>query len=563
MGIEHTMRHSFLRLIAATGVSAMTGSIVMAADMGVVRKAPPPPVPVATWSGLYLGLGFGTRSTRTDVTVTAHTENGADTLAQNCAFLAPFGGCVSGEPMNDTGFRINPYAGFNWQVAPQWVVGIEADGGFGNKTTTLTGMRYPGSRLISTVAEDTFSVKTTWDASARGRVGFLPDPSVLVYATGGIAWLHVESTSNCRPTVCSGPGVFGPAAITDARTKTGWTVGGGLEAMLWANWIARAEYRYADFGTISHTDTRTEPGFVELASYDVRVRTHTATFGLAYKFDWNTPAAIAPVKAPIYKAPPAVALTSWSGVYAGLGVGTRSTRTEATVTDWTSTTGTSLSITCAFIAGFGAGSCLNREPLNDTAFRLSPYLGLNWQVAPQWVVGVEGDWGFADKTATLTGVTYPASGLISATAPEHFSVKTTWDASARGRIGFLTSPSVLVYATGGVAWLHVESTSTCNVFNSSVAVLPCLNGFTPLTITNSHTKTGWTVGGGLEAMLWGNWIARGEYRYADFGTISNTDVRTVGADVFTVNYDLRIRAHTATFGLAYKFDWGRPVIAKY
>jgi outer membrane immunogenic protein len=557
------MRRSFLKLIATTGLSAMTVSIAAAADMGVVRKAPPPVAPIASWSGLYLGLGFGTRSTRTDVTVTAHTENGADTLAQNCAFLAPFGGCVSGEPMNDTGFRINPYAGFNWQVAPQWVVGIEADGGFGNKTTTLTGMRYPGSRLISTVAEDTFSVKTTWDASARGRVGFLPDPSVLVYATGGIAWLHVESTSNCRPTVCSGPGVFGPAAITDARTKTGWTVGGGLEAMLWANWIARAEYRYADFGTISHTDTRAEPGFVELASYDVRVRTHTATFGLAYKFDWNTPAAIAPVKAPIYKAPPAVALTSWSGVYAGLGVGTRSTRTEATVTDWTSTTGTSLSITCAFIAGFGAGSCLNREPLNDTAFRLSPYLGLNWQVAPQWVVGVEGDWGFADKTATLTGVTYPASGLISATAPEHFSVKTTWDASARGRIGFLTSPSVLVYATGGVAWLHVESTSTCNVFNSSVAVLPCLNGFTPLTITNSHTKTGWTVGGGLEAMLWGNWIARGEYRYADFGTISNTDVRTVGADVFTVNYDLRIRAHTATFGLAYKFDWGRPVIAKY
>jgi outer membrane immunogenic protein len=64
-------------------------------------------------------------------------------------------------------------------------------------------------------------------------------------------------------------------------------------------------------------------------------------------------------------------------------------------------------------------------------------------------------------------------------------------------------------------------------------------------------------------MLWGNWIARGEYRYADFGTISNTDVRTLGADVLTVNYDLRIKAHTATFGLAYKFDWGRPVVAKY
>jgi outer membrane immunogenic protein len=64
-------------------------------------------------------------------------------------------------------------------------------------------------------------------------------------------------------------------------------------------------------------------------------------------------------------------------------------------------------------------------------------------------------------------------------------------------------------------------------------------------------------------MLWGNWIARGEYRYADFGTISNTDTRSAGGPPFIVSYDVRVRTHTATLGVAYKFDWGNPVVAKY
>ena len=50
-----------------------------------------------------------------------------------------------------------------------------------------------------------------------------------------------------------------------------------------------------------------------------------------------------------------------------------------------------------------------------------------------------------------------------------------------------------------------------------------------------------------------NWIARAEYRYADYGRFSDTDVRTAVLGVQTVNYDTTVRTHTATFGLAYKF----------
>ena len=75
------------------------------------------------------------------------------------------------------------------------------------------------------------------------------------------------------------------AVITNSTTKTGWTIGTGIETMLWGNWFARGEYRYADFGTGSFTLSRKgAPPDAGLTNYDVRVRTHTALFGIAYKF---------------------------------------------------------------------------------------------------------------------------------------------------------------------------------------------------------------------------------------------------------------------------------------
>jgi outer membrane immunogenic protein len=84
------------------------------------------------------------------------------------------------------------------------------------------------------------------------------------------------------------PGLLAPSVITDTTTKLGWTVGAGIETMLWHNWIVRSEYRYADFGTISNTDTRAcPPGNCPssvVITDTLRLRTQTATLSVAYKF---------------------------------------------------------------------------------------------------------------------------------------------------------------------------------------------------------------------------------------------------------------------------------------
>jgi outer membrane immunogenic protein len=112
-------------------------------------------------------------------------------------------------------------------------------------------------------------------------------------------------------------------------------------------------------------------------------------------------------------------------------------------------------------------------------------------------------------------------------------------------LGFLLTPATLFYATGGVAWQHREVTSTSS--SSSCGAAAAI-------VTDSSTKPGWTAGGGIETRLWGPWLARAEYLYADFGT-APVSISQIFFDVRTVdNFNVKLRTHTVNFGLAYKFN---------
>jgi outer membrane immunogenic protein len=553
--------HAAMRLAAVAMIATVSmGTAASAADMPL--KAPPPVVS-AGWSGFYIGLGAGFRATTVDAKTVSYLRSGIDQIA-NCPNVVVFGGCVLGEPLNSAAIRVTSYFGFNWQIAPRWLVGLEGDVGLAERTTTLGGFRYPASFGMFGIAPDSFGVKTSWDASARARVGFLADPSVLLYATGGAAWLRLQSTSTCADAInldCHPSTIasVGPVVITHTTTRSGWTAGGGIEAMLAPNLIGRVEDRYADFGTITAHDSRLLNGVGSLdVTYDLRVRTHTATLGFAYKL-WDGPAAMASVGSP---ATPTVA-SSWAGPYVGLGASLRAATSDPTVTGWTQNGVNGLAQGCTVLAQFGG--CVTGEPMSNTAFRVSPYAGYNWYAGPQTIVGIEGDLGLAKKSTTLHGVVYPTGALFATFSNgSAFSVETAWDASIRARIGVLPNPTVLAYVTGGAAWLRVSGTSTCLPV---VGITPCQPfplSFGPTTLTDATTRLGWTAGGGIEGKLTKNLIARGEYRYADFGTIRNTDTRSDPAGATqVVTYDLHLHTHTVTLGLAYLFDWERPVAARY
>jgi outer membrane immunogenic protein len=238
----------------------------------------------------------------------------------------------------------------------------------------------------------------------------------------------------------------------------------------------------------------------------------------------------------------------------------------------------------AFAPGNCPAGCVFGQPLDQIAFRGTVYGGYNLQLAPNWLVGIEGDVGFASRTRTLSGMNYPfsyvtltiAGGLgMTGAAGDSFAIKTSWDASVRGRLGWLYNPSVLLYVTGGVTWLNLQSTSTCSTVDGGALALvgACGQGFAPRfqpsVITDKATRTGGTVGGGLEAKLTPNLIARGEYRYSDYGTVRFVDTRVNGPaatgllanSALAISHEIRVTTHTATFGLSYLF--GGPVVANY
>jgi outer membrane immunogenic protein len=174
-------------------------------------------------------------------------------------------------------------------------------------------------------------------------------------------------------------------------------------------------------------------------------------------------------------------------------------------------------------------------------------LGTNWQVAPNWIVGAEADFGFGNTSGTIAGIPGTANVVVPAAraASDSVNMKEGWDAGVRARLGYLVTPAVMVFGTAGVAWQQAEVTMNC-----SAAGTCGFNGIAPFSATNSAVLTGVSFGGGIDVKLAGNWSARGEYRYADYGTWRTT---FGSPGTLAVTTDIRMRTHTALFGLAYTF----------
>ena len=126
-------------------------------------------------------------------------------------------------------------------------------------------------------------------------------------------------------------------------------------------------------------------------------------------------------------------------------------------------------------------------------------VGYNVALSPQWVAGLEGSFRYSDASGSTS--TSGATGLSAIDT----KARESWGLG--GRLGFLPTRNLMVYASGG--WTQgrfktsVDNAAGINIFN------------------DSSTQDAWRVGGGVEAALGGNWTARVDYTYANY---SNYDV---------------------------------------
>jgi outer membrane immunogenic protein len=264
-------------------VAVLTGSAA-AADMSL--KAPPAPV-IFSWTGWYAGLNAG-----------GMWSSSSDTLQPTGCFItaALCGGPLSNNPLRtDTGNIRNPAGitgggqlGYNWQSGPA-VFGIETDLNFSSLTARDAVNRPLLAPLVGNIAH-TVNEQPDWFGTLRGRLGFTPAPMWLIYATGGLAYGQIGSTSSVA--FQNPPGFNNDTYIGAlSTTRVGWTVGGGGEWAFGSNWSVKFEYLYVDLGNLSYTNACATPticvaGLPTPASYQTSLtaRENIARFGINYHF---------------------------------------------------------------------------------------------------------------------------------------------------------------------------------------------------------------------------------------------------------------------------------------
>jgi len=239
-------------------------------------------------------------------------------------------------------------------------------------------------------------------------------------------------------------------------------------------------------------------------------------------------AADMPTKAPIVRAPMA-AVYNWTGCYIGANAG------------WIG--GADKFTNYPGGTGVPATAVANSVTSHESGFTGGGQVGCNWQgAASPFVYGIEADFnGSSLKESASVDLPFAFGGFIART--ETNTERLTWFSTLRGRAGYAMD-RWLVYATGGLAVAHINSSFTW--VDTGVPLLRYAG-------SDSRTRVGYTVGAGVEYAFNNNWSAKVEYLYLDFGTFTFVSPNQLGATIFW-NTDVHARDHVVRVGLNYKLN---------
>jgi outer membrane immunogenic protein len=157
------------------------------------------------------------------------------------------------------------------------------------------------------------------------------------------------------------------------------------------------------------------------------------------------------------------------------------------------------------------------------------------------VTGIEVDasWGGVDGGSSLASPLVP--GRVS-----RGETQFDWFATAAARLGYLVTPSLLVFAKGGLAWTEAEYGG--EVLNPDGSLRTIFAG--------RENRFGWTLGGGAEWGFAASWSLKAEYQYLDFGSDLHSSLsrRVTTGELSTGADDTELDFHIVRLGLNYHFD---------
>ena len=215
------------KTLAGITAVALIATPALSADLSrpVYTKAPPP-APIFSWTGFYIGVeGGGSWGS------SKHVDQ--PTGLDDTPWFSVNGGLVGGT------------AGYNWQTG-NFVLGVEGDWSWVSQNGSVADTGPGGNPAFSSFT------KERWLATARGRVGYAAN-TMLLYVTGGFAAASV----NVGVTSTATGFVFDQTT----QTRSGWTGGAGIEWGFAPNWSAKAEYLYVSLQDSRFVTPNLGPGF--------------------------------------------------------------------------------------------------------------------------------------------------------------------------------------------------------------------------------------------------------------------------------------------------------------
>ena len=252
------------RLLKYLASAAMLLSPLAAhsADLAV-KAAPPPLMPVFSWTGFYIGANVGgawANNNWNDTLFRTNFNNGNN----NGTFIG--GGQV----------------GANYQIG-SFVIGGEWDFDWaGNSNNNGTGGIIPG------VGNIVVTNNNRWITTVAARFGFAVD-HWLFYGKAGGGW--VGNNNLTVTNVTTGVSLTCGNFTNCGNNTGGWLVGGGVEYAFTPNWTVKAEYDYLGLGNRTLLIPATAP-FLAGDTFNSNNRNiQMVKVGVNYLFNWGAPVA--------------------------------------------------------------------------------------------------------------------------------------------------------------------------------------------------------------------------------------------------------------------------------
>lgn len=224
-------------LLAAISATLFFVAPALGADMPVKSPAYKAPAPISNWTGCYIGANGGWGWSRQ-------------------TFLDPFTGDTVFNRFTADGVVAGGQLGCDVQSGV-WTLGVQALWDWTN--VHGSGLEFP----CAVCSTDEATIR--WFGTLTGRVGYVWLLDTLLYVKGGAAWARTHYLDTPPDTTADG-------------TRSGWTIGAGLEKMLAPNWSVFVEYDYMDFG--KHQYSFTPVFFIT----DIRENLQTVKVGMNYHF---------------------------------------------------------------------------------------------------------------------------------------------------------------------------------------------------------------------------------------------------------------------------------------